>query len=315
VTMETAHPYLPRMYVTVVIPAYNAEAHLRRAIDSVLAQTHGDLELLVVDDGSTDRSRELAESVDDRRISVVSGPNRGPSVARNIGLRNGAGSFVAFLDADDYWLPAKLEKQLSVMRADPACIGVGALMRHESLDGKALGIAGQVIGADDVKDISTARLMPFTLSSALFRKSAIDALEGFDESLEVASDLDLITRLAAIGDIACVPEVLGAYRVHDASISARRFELQRLTTRFIRARLAAADRGELLTWEEFRGSYRRTLRQGYGDKVQGWYRAAGQSVAARDWLNAIRFGGLALVAGPRYTLGRLYRQRGRGLAG
>ena len=311
--MERAHLAPPRVEVTVVIPAYNAEAYLRQAIDSVLAQTHSDLELLVVDDGSTDGSRELAESVDDRRVSVVSGPNRGPGFARNIGLRNAAGSFVAFLDADDYWLPEKLEKQLSVMRTHPTYLGIGALMRYESLDGKPLGIAGQVIGADDLQDISTARLMPFTLSSALFSKSAIDALEGFDESLEVASDLDLITRLAAIGEIACVPEVLGAYRVHDGSISARRFELQRLTTRFIRARLAAADRGEPLTWEEFRDSYRRTARQGYGDKVQAWYRAAGQSAAARDWLNAIRFAGLALLAGPRYTLGRLYRQRGRRL--
>lgn len=296
------------MLVTVVIPAYNAEAFLLQAISSVLSQTHRDLELIVVDDGSTDESRELALSISDPRVSVHTGPNRGPSAARNVGLRQAVGEFVAFLDADDYWLPEKLEKQLSVMEHDPACLGVGALMRYESLDGKALGTAGHVIGVDDQESIAGGRLMPFTLSSTLFRKFAVDALGGFDESLEVAADLDLMARLVALGPISCVPEVLGAYRVHDGSISARRFELQRLTTRFIRARLAAAERGESLGWDRFQSSYRPTFRQRYGDRVQAWYRAAGRGVATRRWLDALRFGSLALLAGPRYTLSRLRRQ-------
>lgn len=305
----------PEILVTVVIPAYNAEAFLSRAMQSVLSQTHSHLELLVVDDGSADRTAELARSVNDTRVSVFSGPNRGPSAARNVGLQRAKGPFVAFLDADDYWFPEKLASQLLLMTDNTDLLAVGTLMRYESLDGTVLGTAGQKLGPMDQESIANARLMPFPLSSILFRKTALDQVGGFDESLEVAEDLDLMAQVARLGALQCVPSVLGSYRVHDASLSARRFRLQRAATRFIRARLAAADTGEHLTWKEFQGSYGRTFRQRYGDRVQAWYRAAGQSVAERRWLAAFRFGSLALVAGPRYTLKRLYRQRVKRIPG
>lgn len=108
--------------VSVVIPAYNAERYLEGSITSVLSQTWIDLELIVVDDGSTDGSVQKVLSFTDPRVRLVSQANRGLAGARNAGIRAARGEFVAFLDADDLWLPEKLERHVALLRAKP---GVG----------------------------------------------------------------------------------------------------------------------------------------------------------------------------------------------
>jgi glycosyltransferase involved in cell wall biosynthesis len=99
--------------VSVVIPAYNAEAYLREALDSVFAQTRPPDEVVVVDDGSTDRTSEVAASYGDR-VRLLRQPNRGEAAARNAGVLAARGALIAFLDADDTWLPRYLESQLRV---------------------------------------------------------------------------------------------------------------------------------------------------------------------------------------------------------
>lgn len=111
--------------VTVVIPAYNSEATIGRAIGSAVGQTFGDFEILVVDDGSTDGTASAASAVDDSRIRIIRRPdNQGEATARNTGIRQARGSFVAWLDADDEWLPSKLERQLAAFASSDE--GVGA---------------------------------------------------------------------------------------------------------------------------------------------------------------------------------------------
>ncbi|RDS83656.1 glycosyltransferase family 2 protein [Dyella monticola] len=105
--------------VSVIMPVYNAEPWLQRAIDSVLSQSHTDLELIAVDDGSSDRSPCMldAYAADDPRVRVVRQPsNQGVAAARNAGIAAARGDYIAFLDADDWWHPAKLERQLTSMR-------------------------------------------------------------------------------------------------------------------------------------------------------------------------------------------------------
>lgn len=104
--------------VSVVIPCYNAEKYLRQAIDSVFAQTYSNLELIVVNDGSTDKSGAILASYGDR-IRVIHQQNQGLSAARNVGIASALGEYVAFLDADDYWQPDKLRQQIAVMEANP----------------------------------------------------------------------------------------------------------------------------------------------------------------------------------------------------
>src|SRR5436190_11436655 len=101
--------------VSVVIPVFNRAVAVRRAIDSVLAQTFQDFEIIVVDDGSTDDTAESVSSFQDPRITLIRHDRkRGGSAARNTGIRSSSGAYVAFLDSDDEWLPAKLERQLEV---------------------------------------------------------------------------------------------------------------------------------------------------------------------------------------------------------
>lgn len=296
--------------VSVVIPAYNADAHVAEAIGSVLTQSHRNLELIVVDDGSTDRTAEIAESFDDHRVRVVRQANAGPTRARNRGLALAAGEFVAFLDADDSWFPDKLEHQLPSLQSDEEVSAVGCLMHYQSSSGKVLGVAGQTVGGADQELIIRARLLPFPLSATLFRRSTLGIVGGFDEVLpDAAEDLDLLARVGRHGRISCIEEVLGIYRIHPGSLSARSFFSLRSKARFVRARLEAQDSGGDLSWQEFATRYRPSLRQRYDDLVHAWYRLAGLSAAERDWPRAVAYGSLAAVFGPRYTLKRFRRQR------
>lgn len=126
--------------VSVIMPVYNAEAWLRRAIDSVLAQHHDRLELLAVDDGSSDRSPEMLQTyaAADARVRVLRQPcNGGVAAARNAGIAAARGGYIAFLDADDWWHPAKLERQLASMRKSGALISYAAYWRVAE-DGRLL---------------------------------------------------------------------------------------------------------------------------------------------------------------------------------
>lgn len=106
--------------VSIIIPTYNRENTLMRAISSILLQTYRNFELIIVDDNSDDKTEELVKSIQDKRIYYIkSDINLGPSEARNLGIRNAAGSYIAFQDSDDYWEESKLEKQMHIMRSDP----------------------------------------------------------------------------------------------------------------------------------------------------------------------------------------------------
>src|SRR5688500_5518581 len=119
--------------VAVVMPAYNAERFVADAVRSVLAQTHADLELLIVDDGSTDGAADVARAQADGRVRVLTVPNGGPSRARNVALAAAPPSrYVAFVDADDLWDRGKLAAQVALLDARPELVAVGCLMRYVS---------------------------------------------------------------------------------------------------------------------------------------------------------------------------------------
>jgi glycosyltransferase involved in cell wall biosynthesis len=109
----------PAPLVSVIVPAYNAERFLGRSIRSALAQTYSPLEIIVVDDGSTDGTREAISSFHDGRIKYLWQPNRGQGAARNVGIRESAGSYITFLDADDAYLPHKVQRQVTFLEAHP----------------------------------------------------------------------------------------------------------------------------------------------------------------------------------------------------
>ena len=104
--------------VSIIIPVYNAQKYLEETLQSVLAQTFQDFEIILIDDGSTDGTPEIIEKYSDRTICLKN-DHRGPASSRNLGLEAARGSLIAFLDADDLWLPTKLEKQVAIMLAQP----------------------------------------------------------------------------------------------------------------------------------------------------------------------------------------------------
>ncbi len=297
--------------VTAVIPAFNAERFVFEAVRSILDQTRGDLELVVVDDGSTDGTLALLRSIRDHRLTVVTGPNRGGAAARNRGVSAaGPSDLVAFLDADDLWDPDKLEEQVAYLTRHPDVLAVGSFMRYISSAGRILGETGQTVGEADLGRIARAELAPFPIQSSLLaRRTDFAEVGGFDEVLRFAEDLDLLAKLACRGAVACVPKVLGSYRIHPDSAMARDRSRVNASARFVRQRIAARDAGVELTWEQFSATYRPTWRERHTDRVESCYRSAALWHGEGRPLRAWGYGLLAACLAPTYTLRRLHRQR------
>jgi glycosyltransferase involved in cell wall biosynthesis len=281
----------------------------------VLGQTHRDFELLVVDDGSSDETGSIVETYAGRddRVRLLRQPNGGVAAARNRGIAAATGEFVAFLDADDEWLPGKLERQLREFEGGGRIAAVGCLMEYVSSRGKVLGVSGESTDGRQQAMIR-AEFMPFAPSGLVAPTKLIRELGGFDDPLResvpgLVSDLDLVSRLALRGPVITVPEVLGRYRVHAGAISARHYFKQRSGMRYLAARVRAREQGRELSWEAFGREYPPSLGERWGDLTGYCYRTAGLRIADGRTLSGAAYLGAAGILGPRYTVRRLMRQR------
>lgn len=210
--------------ISVITPCYNAAEHIGESVASVFAQTYDNLELVVVDDGSGDDSLALLETLrqQDARLRIVSQPNSGAGPARNRGLREARGEFIAFLDADDYWEPDCLEKLHQALADGKAELAYCGWQNT----GLSTGRSKPFI-PPDYAQVDKAELLlggnRWPIHAALTRRRAIDAVDGFDERLSSCMDYDLWLRIASFVEIVRVPEVLAYYRHHgDAQITSNR---------------------------------------------------------------------------------------------
>lgn len=197
--------------ITVIIPTFNRAHSIVRAINSVLAQTHTERELIVVDDGSTDRTRERLADFGNR-IHVLRQANQGPSAARNAGIRAARGTFIAFLDSDDEWLPDKLERQVALMQGNSI---VFSATNWRSRDAESTETAFDSLAFEEswICDLPPELVSrpgghPIELSSWLVRRDVLVQLGGFNSSLLLAEDNDLLFRLAFRGRFALTKRVL-----------------------------------------------------------------------------------------------------------
>lgn len=210
--------------VSVVIPAYNAAWCVRRAVDSVLAQDYRDFELLVVDDGSTDDTASILAGYGDG-LRVVSKPNGGLSSARNAGIAAAQGDYVGFLDADDWWLPAKLARQVELLEAQPELLFCSNTTQVFTPDGQRLPdwrcVTGSGSGSGSALECIFAvnAHIAGSGSAVLARRAAFTRAGGFDESLRSLEDIDMWMRLAALGGYACIDEPLAVIEKSAASMS------------------------------------------------------------------------------------------------
>jgi glycosyltransferase involved in cell wall biosynthesis len=204
--------------VSIIIPAYNQAHYLAQAIQSALEQTHRDLEVIVVDDGSTDDTAAVVQGLTDPRVRYLRQENRGLSAARNTGLRHTGGDFVSFLDSDDQFLPSKLELLLAELDRHPEA-GLAA--------GQAIPVdqAGQPIGKVFDKSLSAedVRLLlgnPLHVGSVLLRREWQERVGLFDESLRSYEDWDMWLRLARAGcPMRWVAQPVSLYRFHPAQMT------------------------------------------------------------------------------------------------
>jgi GT2 family glycosyltransferase len=229
----SAHP-LPR--VSVVMPAYNAERYIDEAIRSVLSQTMPDWELIVVDDGSTDRTRAIAESFTDPRVRVIPLPHGGsPSRSRNAGIRAARARNVAFLDADDRFYDGALETLLGPMEARPELIACFGFQHRMDEVGRPIGPAPELVPLRG----GGWRLSPrfqlgwpmvyrfhvtFAPSALVARREALDAIGGFDEGTLANEDFKLYVQLFQLGldRIQVIPACVYWYRIAAGTLTHNR---------------------------------------------------------------------------------------------
>ncbi len=213
--------------VSVVIPAYNRADLILETIQSVLAQTFTDYEIIVVDDGSTDNTAEiLRELIESGKIQYVWQENQGESAARNHGLRLAQGEYIAFLDSDDLWLPQKLEAQVSYLDAHPeAGLAQSSFTKFDDATGEDLGTrSGAWFSGWIYPEILMHWSDLMAADAVLIPAKVIERVGGFDEKLRRGEDLDLWRRISRYYPFAAMPEILTKVRVHSNSVSANKAE-------------------------------------------------------------------------------------------
>lgn len=225
--------------VSVLVPVYNASRYLAASVRGILNQTYADLELIAVDDGSTDDSllilRRLAAT--DPRMRVSTGPNRGVVATRNECLRLARGRLLAVNDADDVSVPQRLEHQVAYLHSHPACVAVGSRMKLIDPDGLLVAEAFDLITHEQIDNHNLATAVSaIGHSSVLMRADAVRQVGGYREGFGPAEDFDLWLRLAEVGRLANLPEPLVEYRLHGESLTHVQADRQ-----VQRARLAVMD--------------------------------------------------------------------------
>lgn len=210
-----------------VIPAWNQERFLIGAVGSALSQTIHDIEVVVIDDSSTDATPDMLAAIDDPRLTVIRSPvNLGPGGARNLGLETAAAAIVAFLDADDMAAPERAESQLAFFDAHPHHVLVGSAYGVIDENDKMLGVERPLETEDAQLRLTSLFLSPVHLTSSAIRADIARANQvRFPEDVKIVEDYRFVSALIRHGLVANLLDVLTYYRRHDAMTS-RLFESQ-----------------------------------------------------------------------------------------
>ncbi len=208
--------------VSIIIPNYNYGRFLAQTIHSALGQSYSNTEVIVIDDGSTDDSEAVLRGFGNR-IRWFRGHRKGVSTARNLGVQESRGQFVAFLDADDVWLPAKLTRQVRRILDDPEIGLVHCGVEEIDSAGTSLrtfidGMEGWV--AKEMLLFKRSVIIGLG-STGLLPRSTFEAVGGFDERLSTSADWELSYRVARRQRVGFVPEALVQYRIHNSNMHAK----------------------------------------------------------------------------------------------
>lgn len=226
--------------VSVIIPTYNSAHYVTAAIESVLGQTFRDVEIIVVDDGSTDDTREMLRRYD-APVRYIHQQNGGVAAARNHGVRESRGRYVAFLDADDTWLSHKLERQLAALEEHPRhqlCYSAFTIVDSE-LAPLATGESAREGTA--LEDLLLRGNVVGSICTVLCERGVFERVGGFDPELSQCADWDMWVRLAAQTEFLYIDEPLVTYRQHTSNMSRNAPLLERDSLRVLEKGFDMAD--------------------------------------------------------------------------
>jgi glycosyltransferase involved in cell wall biosynthesis len=205
------------------MPVYNAADYLAGAIKSILTQTFTSIELIIVDDGSDDGSLQIAkqfEAADKRIRLIVQEGNKGNYPSRNHGMAVARGEFIAVMDSDDIALPDRFERQVQFLREHPGYTMVGSRVLLIDPEGAPIGPKGGLYTEhEDLDAALMERKWAVVHPTVLMRRSAVEAVGGYREKFRTCADHDIYIRLAELGRVANLPEVLLCYRQHYSSLT------------------------------------------------------------------------------------------------
>lgn len=311
--------------VSVVMAVRDGEEYLREAVDSILGQTLGDLEFIVVDDGSTDGTSEILASYDDPRLRVLTQAGRGLAPSLNAGIREARAPLIARMDADDISEPSRLERQAAFLSAHEDHVLVGSDAHVISEDGEFLYRAQLVTDDATIQRCLDRLVSPFYHGAVMFRRERVVECGLYDERIpQQIEDMLLWVRLRRLGSMANIPEPLYRYRFRAHSLSRQPRQLAETKARILREydstlsvdpndvrRLTASSRQG--SRRERRASYELDLGKIYLDQVGDLPRARRHLVRAvglapaspRAWFN------LGLSLSPRAVRSWRIRQRNR----
>ncbi|WP_372966646.1 glycosyltransferase [Marinobacter sp.] len=272
--------------VSVITPTFNRAGYLPIAVESVLAQSFEDFELIVIDDGSTDETPELMKQyLADSRVRYFQQPNQGQSVARNRGIAESSGEFICFLDSDNAWVESRLASALQAFEANPqADIVYGDYM--------VIDAEGRELGVNRMKRYS-GRITPMlihdnfvSMNTTMTRRRCFEEMGGFDSNDRLAEDYGLWLRFSTQYTFHYLPEVLGFYRVMEDQISTdkeSRFKAnEQLILEFLKSYPGA------LSYSERRhGLSRFYVRKGRYELSSGRPGLASKELARALWLNPL----------------------------
>ena len=307
------------------MPAYNAGRYLATAIESVLAQTYQDFELIIINDGSVDGTRAIAEAYAgrDRRVRVINQTNCGVAATLMVGLKQADHELVAIMHADDVMLPTRLARQVEFLQTNPGVAVVSSLVYNIDSEGRIIARSGSPITS--IKAAQEARdrheLVAVHHPGVMFRKSVVLQVGGYRQQFVPSEDLDLWARIMEKGHlVVALPEYLLSYRIHGTAASVANARGVVLKHRWVKmcAECRRAGRPEP-SWEQFNEQLRarpffRKLDENRKDTAKILYKKAVENYAGRRrWRMLIPLFG-AIMLQPLYVkrqiAGKLLSKRG-----
>ena len=307
------------MKISVVMPAFNAERYVAAAIESILSQTYGDFEFVIVNDGSTDRTLDIIKGYAERdpRFRVITQDNQGISSALNRGIQETRYEWIAVMHADDVSMSNRLEKQLQAALNKPNVVAWGSYAYYISEKGKELGLSriGPTTETEFFDLLQRGKPVQIIHSTSLMRKEAVLKVGGYDPDYVTCEDLEFFQRLSQLGPILAIPEPLGQYRIHGENNSTEYFFLQCTYLRFLEKRQQALSKGDIpSTLNEFMHDYNAVpylirLRRRIEDLSRFYYRKFAVMVSNEKYVRGILYFLFSSMLDPTYSLPRAWRQR------